>query len=97
MPPSQVHSQHEMRGCREEVGRGAGLVGEEDKEEEEQDAGKAVAKCSSGTRTEKADRAIPSTQNGALPHRAIPRMEEEHEYGGMRAVSVQDTDTKPPV
>jgi len=41
--------------------------------------------------------AIPSTQSGALPHWAIPEMDEERDHGGMWAVSVQDTDTEPPI
>jgi len=79
------------------VGRGVELVGEEDQEGEVQDAGKAEAKRSSSTRPEKAGRAIPPTQGGALPHRPIPRMDEEHEHGGMWVVPVQETDTESPV
>ena len=79
------------------MGGGAGLVRKEDREEEVQDAGKDASEHSSGMRTETAGRVILSTQNGALPYRAIPRMDKEHKHGGMRVVSVQDTNTELPV
>jgi len=50
-----------------------------------------------GTRAPAAGRAVPSAQNRALPHRTIHEMGEERGHGGVRVVSVQDTDTEPPV
>jgi len=75
------------------MGRGTGLVGEEDQEEEVQDAGKDETKRSSSTRPGKAGRAVLPAQDGELPHRAIPGVDEEHGHGGMRVVPTQDTDS----
>jgi len=50
-----------------------------------------------GTRTEEAGREVPPAQDGALPHRPIPEVDEELEHGRVRVVSVQDADEGTPV
>jgi len=50
-----------------------------------------------GASTEEADRKIPPAQDWALPHRAIPEVDEELEHGGVWVVPVQDTDKGTPV
>jgi len=62
-----------------------------------QDAGKAEADRSSSTRPEKTGRAISPTQDGTLPHGAIPRMDKERGHGGVWVVPVQKADAEPPV
>ena len=87
----KVHSQHQTSGGGKEVGRGTELVGEADKEEEVQDAGEDEAAGSGGASPQKTGRAVPPAQDRALPHRAIPGMDEELGYGGLWVVPVQDT------
>jgi len=46
---------------------------------------------------EEAGREVPSTQDRALPHKAIPEVDEELRHGGVRVVPVQDADKGTPV
>ena len=78
------------------MGRGTELVGEADKEKEAEDAGKDEAAGSGGASPQKTGRAVPPAKDGALPHRAIPGVDEELGYGGLRVVPVQDTDPGTP-
>ena len=50
-----------------------------------------------GTRTEEAGREVPSAQDGALPYRPIPEVDEEFGHGRVRVVPVQDADEEAPV
>ena len=54
--------------------------------EEVQNAEDAAPKRNSGPRIKATGRAVPSAQNGALPHRAVPEMDEERGHGGVRVV-----------
>jgi len=78
------------------LGRGTGQVGEGDKEKEVQDAGEDEAAGSGGVSPQKTGRAVPPAQDGALPHRAIPGVDEELGHGGVRVVPVQDADPGTP-
>jgi len=51
---------------------------------EVQDAGKDEATGSGSASPQEAGRAVPPAQDGALPHRAIPGVDEELGYGGLR-------------
>ena len=46
---------------------------------------------------EEASRKVPPTQGRALPHRAIPEVDEELRNGGVRMVPVQDADKGTPL
>ena len=46
---------------------------------------------------EEASRKVPPTQDRALPHRAIPEVDEELRHGGVRVVPVHYADKGTPV
>ena len=73
------------------------LVEGKSQREEVQNAEVSAPKRSGGPGIKATDRALPSSQNEALPHRAVPEMDEERGHGGVLVVPVQDTDTGAPV
>ena len=73
------------------------MVKEEGQREEVPDAENDAPEQQGGTRTEEAGRKVPPAQDRALPHRAIPEVDEELEHGGVWVVPVQDADEGTPV
>jgi len=93
----QIFSQPEAGDLGKKVGRGVDVVKEEGQREEVPDAENDAPEQHGGTRTEEAGRKVPPAQDWALPHRAIPEVDEELEHGGVRVVPVQDADKGTPV
>ena len=73
------------------------MVEEEGQREEVPDAENDPPEQHGGTRIEEASRKVPPAQDRALPHGAIPEVDKELQYGGVRVVPVEDADRGTPV
>jgi len=93
----QIFSQPKAGDFGKELGRGVDVVKEEGQREEVPDAKNDAPEQHGGTRTEEAGRKVLPAQDQALPHRAIPEVDEELEHGEMWVVLVQDADKGTPV
>jgi len=88
----QILRQLEVGDLGENVGSSMDMDKEEGQREEVPDARNDAPEQHGGASTEEAGRKVPPAQDWALPYRAIPKVDEELEYGGVRVVPVQDTD-----
>jgi len=92
--PSQIPSQPEEGSLGEEMGRSNELGRGANQQKKVQVAEEPAAEPNGGTSAKTPSGIFPPAQNGALPYRLIPEVDEERGWGGVLVVSIQDTDER---